>query len=106
MGQNLAYSSSCTILRNSRRSSLNDVVVDDEVNASGFAVLRGDAKEQLNEEHAVLLRTVDPGHHIAVSGESASDVVLHVLARRHDAPLVAAQHPISTDARVEGHDTR
>src|SRR5260370_2329557 len=85
-----------------RETGLVDaVVVEDEVDAARASIATGEQPEQLAEERGVLAvgpRGVQaPGTHV----ERAGQVELLILARRDDAALVTAQHPVAPDLRVE-----
>src|SRR5579872_5761500 len=77
------------------------VVVDDQVDAVGVSVPARDQPEQLTEQRCILAgragRVQVPGAHVEGSGQ----VELLVVARCDDPALMATQHPIATDLRVE-----
>ena len=77
------------------------VVVEDEVHATRFAISRCQSKEQLAEEATRLRVVADDVKAAAAHVERTREVVLLVLARREDASLLTAEHPIAADLRIE-----
>src|ERR1700721_4010935 len=76
------------------------VVVHDEVHAASTAVAAGEEPEQLTEERSVLRRGTGRVKPAGANVEGAGEVELLILARRDDAALLAAQHPVATDLGV------
>jgi hypothetical protein len=76
------------------------VVIDDKVNATRSREALRQVDEQLAEEVTGLLEVADGVHAPGEYVEGAGDVELLVLARRDEAPLMTAQHPIAADLRV------
>src|SRR5450756_454975 len=83
-----------------KRQLVDDVVVDDEVDAARAWKLLRQRDELLAEEAARLLEVAHGVHAPGEDIEGAGNVELLVLARREDAPLVAAEHPVAADLRV------
>src|SRR5580658_888947 len=77
------------------------VVVDDEVDAARAPVATGEQPKQLTEQRGVLAGGSGDVQASGADVERPGQVELLVLARRHDAPLVTAQHPVATDLGVE-----
>ena len=81
---------------------MDAVVVEHDVYASSGALLRGEQPEQVAEQGGILAvrtgRVETAGAHV----ERTREVELLVLARRHDAPLLATQHPVPAVV-IEGH---
>ena len=61
----------------------------------------GEAFEQIAEQGGVLSRSTGRVQRPATNIERASQVELLVLARRDDATLLAGEHPVTADLRVE-----
>src|SRR5262249_2743070 len=83
------------------RARVNDVVVEDEMEAASRRVRSDELLDELAEQHAVLLGRIDRNELAGPCVEGASDVVLFVLARRDDAALETTRHPVAPDLRVE-----
>src|SRR6266496_2172970 len=82
-------------------TGVDDVIVEDDVDALGVRVIEQELVEEVAEEQAILSLPVDPGELSSGRMKSASDVMFFVFAGSDDDSLVAAVHPVEADLGVQ-----
>jgi hypothetical protein len=80
---------------------VDDVVVEDHVDRSRPPIGTQQRLQELDEQPTRLADTIDIDELLTLGVIGTGQVALHVLARRDDEPLLAWQHPVGPDARVQ-----
>src|SRR6266699_1208729 len=82
-------------------AGVDPVVVQDQMDARRAWMAKSELLEQRQEEVAVLALRLHDQQIVAIDRECSGEVALAVLSRRHHELLLATQHPIPADARIQ-----
>ncbi len=82
-------------------AGVDPVVVQDQVDARRARMVKSEFLEQRQEKVAVLALRLHDQQIVAVDRECTGEVALAVLSRRHHELLLATQHPVPADARIQ-----
>src|SRR5437867_9136376 len=82
-------------------AGVDAVVVEDQVDPPGPGMILPELREQCQEQVAVLALCLHAQQVAAVQRECSGEVALAVLSGSHHQLLLAPQHPVPADARVQ-----